>query len=91
MRRTLKKCPMQSPYIKGVIRGLIIGGIALAIAGAAGFAMFLTIGITQLPLLVTWLPPVLIAVFVVIILAVLLRDASARKNQNAADQTSDQA
>lgn len=71
---------MQSPYIQSVKRGLIIGAISLTIAGTLGFTMFLVIGITQINFLVTWLPVVLIAVFVVVALTVLLRDAAARKN-----------
>lgn len=70
---------MQSPYIQSVKRGLIIGAISLTIAGTLGFTMFLVIGITQINFLVTWLPVVLIAVFVVVALTVLLRDAAARK------------
>lgn len=70
---------MQSPYIKGVIRGLIFGAIALTIASGVGFTLFLTIGITQLPFLVTWLPVVFIAIFTVTALTVLLKDATARK------------
>ncbi len=73
------------------MRGLIIGAITLSIAGVIGTALCLTIGITQLPLLVTWVPPVLIAVFTVVVLTVLLRDAAARKNESAATETSDQA
>ncbi len=70
---------MQASYIKAVTHGLIMAGTLIATAVTGGLVLFVTIAITQSGLLVAWLPVVLIALFTFVTMAVLQKDAAARK------------
>jgi hypothetical protein len=76
---------MQSPYIKSVVQGLILAGLSLGFAGGAATALFVLIAYTQAPWIVSVVPVVLIAVFLVITMAVLQKDAKAIKEANSGE------
>lgn len=70
---------MQSSSTKSVIIGMIVAGICLGISATIGLALVATIAITQWGLLVSWVPVVFIAVFTIITMVVLQKDAAAMK------------
>lgn len=76
---------MNLPYPKNAIAGLIIAGLCLGGAGTAAAVFFGILAWTQLNLLVTWLPVVLIAVFLAIAMVLLQRDATARRKGDKAN------
>lgn len=76
---------MQDTYIKSVVQGLIISGVVLSVAGGAGLVLFVIIAVTQAAWLVAVVPVVFIAVFTLIAMMLLQRDAAARKRGKAPD------
>lgn len=69
---------MQDPYVKSVVRGLIIGHVCLAIAGGAGLFLFGLVAYTQAYPLVVWVPIVALGVVTLGALVLLQIDAAAR-------------
>ncbi|MBU3664705.1 MAG: hypothetical protein FGM15_02330 [Chthoniobacterales bacterium] len=69
---------MQPAYPRNAIRGLIIAAILLGFAGGVAITLAGAIAVTQASILVSWLPVVLIAVFLGITMVLLQRDASRR-------------
>jgi len=61
-------------YAKSVVTGLTIGHVCLGIAGAAGVITVIAVGWTQLGFLVTWVPVILTAVFLVVTTLLLRKD-----------------
>ncbi len=74
---------MKYPYIASVVRGMILGGLALGVAGTVALALFATIALTQAGWLVSVVPVVFIAFFTIITLALLQKDARRRKQDGA--------
>jgi hypothetical protein len=68
-----------------VIQGLIVSGLVLSVAGGAGITLFVIIAVTQAGWLVAVVPVVFIAIFTLIAMALLQRDAAARKRGKAPD------
>ena len=68
-----------SSNIRAVTSGLITAKILLVVAVVGAAGLFLAIAITQSVALVVWLPVALIAVFTLVTMAVLKKDAAARK------------
>lgn len=78
-RPAANQCGVQDPYIKSVIQGLIVSGLVLSIAGGAGLTLFVIIAVTQAGWLIAVVPVVFIAIFTLITMVLLKRDALARK------------
>ena len=72
---------MQDPYVKSVVRGLIIGHVCLAIAGGAGLVLFGLVAYTQAYPLVVWVPTIALGVVTLGALVLLRIDAAARKKR----------
>jgi hypothetical protein len=72
---------MQDPYVKSVVRGLIIGHICLALAGGAGLTLFGLLAYTQAYPLVVWVPVIALGVVTLGALVLLQVDAAARKKR----------
>lgn len=72
---------MQDPYVKSVVRGLIIGHICLALAGGAGLILFGLLAYTQAYPLVVWVPFIALGVVTLGALLLLRIDAAARKKR----------
>jgi purine-cytosine permease-like protein len=69
---------MDSDYVKSVIKGLTIGHICLGIAATAAFVTVIVVGWTQLDILVSWVPVVLAAVFLLVTTLLLQKDMVAQ-------------
>jgi hypothetical protein len=83
--RIANSLSVQSEYIKTIVRGLTIGGLCLGFAGACASVILFTVGYIQNPLIVSATPVVFIAIFLVVTMALLQKDAvavrrSARKD-----------
>ena len=73
------QCAMdKDAYVKSIIHGMIIGAITLGIAGGVGVSLFVILGWLQIPFMVAWIPVIFIAIFLVVTLALLQKDANAR-------------
>ena len=69
---------MDNDYVKSVIKGLTIGHICLGIAATAAFITVVAVGWTQLEVLVSWVPVILIAAFLAVTTLLLQKDMAAR-------------
>ncbi|MBE2179844.1 MAG: hypothetical protein IAE97_05180 [Chthoniobacterales bacterium] len=76
---------MQSSYTKAVIAGLIVAGVSVGLAATIALTLFVTIAVTQNGFLVSVVPVIFIAVFLVITLALLQKDAVAMKKAESKD------
>lgn len=65
---------MDSDYVKSVVKGLTLGHICLGFAATAAFITVVTVGWTQWEFLVSWVPVILIAVFLSVTTVLLQRD-----------------
>jgi hypothetical protein len=72
---------MQDPYVKSVVRGLVIGHICLGLAGGAACILFGLLAYTQAYPLVVWVPTIALGVVTIGALALLRIDAAARKKK----------
>lgn len=72
---------MQDPYVKSVVRGLIIAHICLALAGGAALTLFGLLAFTQAYPLVVIAPTVALAVVTVGALWLLQIDAADRRKR----------
>lgn len=72
---------MQDPYVKSVIRGLVIGHICLGFAGGAAITLFGLLAYTQAYPLVVWVPTIALGVVTLGALVLLQIDAAARKKK----------
>lgn len=70
---------MQDSVVKGAIRGLVIGHLALGTAGAIGVTLFILLAYTQAYPLVVIFPVVALALVTIGALYLLRVDASRRK------------
>lgn len=78
---------MDTDYVKSVIKGLTIGHICLGIAATAAFITVVVVGWTQLDILVSWVPVVLIAVFLAVTTLLLQKDMVAKeKHENSEER-----
>jgi CHASE2 domain-containing sensor protein len=75
------QCAMENDaYVKSVIQGILVGGVLLALAGGIATTLFVVLAWTQFYALVVWVPVVFIAIFLFVTLALLQKDANARKS-----------
>lgn len=65
-------------YVKSVVSGLVIGHICIGFAAVAGFIAVVAVGWTQWEFLVTWVPVILTAVFLVVTTLLLRKDMIAQ-------------
>ena len=70
---------VDNDYVNSVIKGLTIGHICLGVAAFAGFVAVVVVGWTQIDFLVTWVPVILTAVFLLITTLLLQKDMAARE------------
>jgi hypothetical protein len=70
---------MQDPFVKSAVRGLILGHVALALAGGAAVVLFGLLAFTQFYWLVVIVPVVALALVTIGTLALLRHDDAARK------------
>jgi len=78
---------VDTDYVKSVIKGLTIGHICLGIAATAAFITVVVVGWTQLDILVSWVPVVLIAVFLAVTTLLLQKDMVAKeKHENSEER-----
>ena len=70
---------MDNDYVISVIKGLTIGHVCLGIAATAAFITVVVVGWTQLDILVSWVPVVLIAVFLAVTTLLLQKDMTAQE------------
>lgn len=74
------QCAMdKDAYVKSIIQGMFIGAITLGIAGGAAVTLFVILGWLQIPFMVACIPVVFIAIFLLVTMALLQKDANARK------------
>ena len=66
---------MQSEYTKSIVKGLIIGALCLGFAGSCASVIVFTVGYIQNPWIVSATPVVFIAIFLVVTMALLQKDA----------------
>ncbi len=76
---------MQSSYTKAVIAGMVVAGISVGLAATIALALFVTIAVTQNGFLVSVVPVIFIAVFLIITLVLLQKDAVAMKKAESKD------
>jgi len=72
---------VDSDYIKSVIKGLTIGHLCVGFAAFAAFVTVVVVGWTQFDLLVSWVPVILIAVFLLVTTLLLQKDMVAQEKQ----------
>jgi hypothetical protein len=70
---------VSNDYIKSVIKGMTVAHICLGVAAVFGFVMVVAVGWTQLPFLVSWVPVILIALFLIVTTILLQKDAVAQR------------
>jgi hypothetical protein len=80
------KSVVDSDYVKSVIKGLTIGHICVGVAAFAGVVTVLVVGWTQLDFLVTWVPVILAAVFLVVTTLLLQKDVAAQEKKQSSEQ-----
>lgn len=73
---------MQDPFVKSAMRGLILGHIALALAGGAAVVLFALLAFTQVYWLVVVVPFVALAFVTAGALLLLRHDAAAREKND---------
>jgi len=83
--RIASTLPVQSEYIKTIVRGLTIGGLCLGFAGACATVIVFTVGYIQNPLIVSATPVVFIAIFLLVTIALLQKDAVAVRRSGRKD------
>ena len=71
---------MERDYVKSVIKGLTIGHLCLGFAGFAGIVTVAIVGWTQLNFLVSWVPVILAALFLLVTILLLQKDMVAQEN-----------
>lgn len=81
-----KSITVDKDYVKSVITGLTIGHICLGVAATAGFITVIVVGWTQLDLLVSWLPVILAAVFLLVTTLLLQSDMLAREKRRSSEE-----
>jgi len=77
---------VDNDYVKSVIKGLTIGHLCLGIAATAAFITVVVVGWTQLDILVSWVPVVLIAVFLAVTTLLLQKDMTAQEKHGNSDE-----
>jgi len=66
--------PVDSDYVKSVVKGLVVGHLCLGFAAGAALVTVVAVGWTQIEFLVSWVPVVLIAVFLLVTTLLLRKD-----------------
>lgn len=69
-------------YVKSVVCGLTVAHICLGLAAAGAMVTVLAVGWTQLPFLVSWIPAILIAVFLLVTIVLLRKDMAAQRGKD---------
>lgn len=77
---------MDKDYVKSVVKGLTIAHICLGLAAVSALVTVISVGWTQLTLLVAWVPTVLTAVFLVVTTMLLQRDMVAQRKEQKKDR-----
>lgn len=74
------QCAMENDaYVKTVIQGMLFALVAIVAAGAIATTLFVTLAWLQIPFMVAWIPVVFIAIFLLVTMTLLKKDANARK------------
>jgi hypothetical protein len=76
---------VQSEYTKSIVKGLIIGALCLGFAGSCASVIVFTVGYIQNPWIVSATPVVFIAIFLVVTMALLQKDAVAVRRSTRKD------
>lgn len=71
-------------YVKSVVTGLTVGHICLGTAAVAAVVTVVTVGWTQLDFLVSWVPVIFTAVFLVVTTLLLRKDMVAQAESRRA-------
>lgn len=78
------QCAMENDaYVKSIIQGMLVGGVILATAGGIATTLFVVLAWTQLYWLVVWVPVVFIAIFLLVTMVLLQKDADARPKSDS--------
>lgn len=77
---------VDSDYVKSVIKGLTIGHVCVGIAAFAGVVTVAVVGWTQLDFLVTWVPVILAAVFLLVTTLLLQKDMATQDKQQSSEE-----
>lgn len=80
--RLVGKSFVEKSYVKSVIAGLTVAHVCLAIAAVGALATVITVGWTQRPFLVAWVPVIFIAVFLIVTLMLLYKDMAAKQREH---------
>jgi hypothetical protein len=72
---------VDNSYVKSVVKGLTVSHICLGIAATAAVITVVTVGWTQLEFLVSWVPVIFTAVFLVVTTILLQKDVVQRQKQ----------
>jgi len=75
------KSAVDKDYVKSVIKGLTIGHVCIGFAAFAAFVTVVAVGWTQFNFLVTWVPVILTAVFLLVTTLLLQKDMVAQDKQ----------
>lgn len=73
---------MDKNYVKSVVTGLVVAKICLGFAAVAALITVIVVGWTQIPFLVSWLPVVFIAVFLIVTTLLLGKDMMAQRHES---------
>lgn len=73
---------MEKNHEKSVVRGLITAGICLGFAAVIASGILFVAGWVQNPIFVLWAPVVLIAIFLLVVLALLRWDMAAQRRSH---------
>ena len=73
-------------YVKSVINGLTVAHVCLGFAAAAAVVTVFVVGWTQLNFLVSWVPVILTAVFLIVTTMLLQKDMVAQREEQKKDR-----
>jgi len=76
------KTGVEKNHEKSVVRGLITAGVCLGFAAVMASGILFVAGWMQLPIFVLWAPVVLIAIFLLVVLALLRWDMAAQRRSH---------
>lgn len=79
------KAGVDKDYVKTVVTGLIVAKVCLGLAAVVALTAVIVIGWTQLPFLVSWLPAILIAVFLAVTMLLLRKDMAVLRRERNTD------
>ena len=77
---------VDNSYVKSVVKGLTVSHICLGMAAIAAVVTVVTVGWTQLEFLVSWVPVIFTAIFLVVTTLLLQKDmVDRRRDQSSRD------